>query len=456
MDEKDYFAVYDKKMLWRANLYIKETSNDWNDLYPWNAPPAHEVAVSGGNPAWGKKADGTWDGDAWGYNEWNRRMKRTPEFVSGKSVGLANLPAGDGKQVVEFPAFTPLRTLPSGQAPSASNSFGGTVAYSYPQHDHEPSDANPGYSGSQDSPFDFLWKMLSQKTSLSTAYDANGVAKTQQSTTSWSGTKAPKDSWKNYSPGTNAAPGYIPSLGLWYRDCDNGMDNDESGVSGLAWSQPYIYEAGTDCLGFAQRAGSWMKNPTTYNDYIWHNLLPGEMEYGSDKSGTSTPGSIYTDARAGKREYPGDDFEHEKNSDFRSVAWTIIKKERSATATPEMLDALRHIVPGDIWVKESSIVPDNGIKRAHIAIIAKVPDDPYSITDPLTFMNGMILIEAEYTNKVQSVIKKLSLGDYNRGDIQVGTEIYEKFTVLDQKPDTVDILDPISLNCKSWAVRRLK
>ncbi|MCP4176873.1 MAG: hypothetical protein GY756_03830, partial [bacterium] len=27
----DFFAVYDKKMLWRANLYIKENNNDWND-----------------------------------------------------------------------------------------------------------------------------------------------------------------------------------------------------------------------------------------------------------------------------------------------------------------------------------------------------------------------------------------------------------------------------------------
>ena len=34
--EKDYIAVYDKKMLWRANLYINEGENDWNNVHPWN------------------------------------------------------------------------------------------------------------------------------------------------------------------------------------------------------------------------------------------------------------------------------------------------------------------------------------------------------------------------------------------------------------------------------------
>jgi len=38
---EDYIAVYDKKMLWRANQYISETEArlqnlDWNDAHPWN------------------------------------------------------------------------------------------------------------------------------------------------------------------------------------------------------------------------------------------------------------------------------------------------------------------------------------------------------------------------------------------------------------------------------------
>lgn len=34
--EKNYIAVYDKKMLWRANLYIDEGAGDWNNVHPWN------------------------------------------------------------------------------------------------------------------------------------------------------------------------------------------------------------------------------------------------------------------------------------------------------------------------------------------------------------------------------------------------------------------------------------
>lgn len=29
--------VYDHKMLWRANLYIDEGGEDWNDLHPWDS-----------------------------------------------------------------------------------------------------------------------------------------------------------------------------------------------------------------------------------------------------------------------------------------------------------------------------------------------------------------------------------------------------------------------------------
>lgn len=51
MKDSDYIAVYDKKMLWRANLYIDEgVGKDWNDAFPWNDPANNEWFVS--------KADG--------------------------------------------------------------------------------------------------------------------------------------------------------------------------------------------------------------------------------------------------------------------------------------------------------------------------------------------------------------------------------------------------------------
>ena len=56
---KDYIAVYDKKMLWRANLYIdkkeKELEDrDWNEAHPWNVPC--DPATEKDSPWW-------WDGD---------------------------------------------------------------------------------------------------------------------------------------------------------------------------------------------------------------------------------------------------------------------------------------------------------------------------------------------------------------------------------------------------------
>jgi hypothetical protein len=64
-------------------------------------------------------------------------------------------------------------------------------------------------------------------------------------------------------------------------------------------------------------------------------------------------------------------------------------------------------------------------------------------------MDQMILIEGEYTNKIQSVIKKLSVGDYNHDNLTEGKTIYPSFT-LDKDQDE------FSLNCKTWAIRRLK
>jgi hypothetical protein len=75
--------VYDKKLLWRANLYIAEQSNDWNDIHPWNAP--------------------------FSENEWNKRYSSLPEFSQ------ENMPDPDaedsGKQNMTPHFFTEPRTV---------------------------------------------------------------------------------------------------------------------------------------------------------------------------------------------------------------------------------------------------------------------------------------------------------------------------------------------------------
>jgi hypothetical protein len=73
--EGDYLSVYDKKLLWRANLYIDEGGGDWNDLHPWNAPPAS-----------GERAPAWWD-SSWGYNSWN--LSGTPGVPGGQVTSVA-------------------------------------------------------------------------------------------------------------------------------------------------------------------------------------------------------------------------------------------------------------------------------------------------------------------------------------------------------------------------------
>ena len=85
--------------------------------------------------------------------------------------------------------------------------------------------------------------------------------------------------------------------------------------------------------------------------------------------------------------------------------------------------------------------------REHIAIVAFVPNDP-AITDPLVFLDQMTLIEGEFTNKIQSVIKKLSAGDYNRGNVTGPIQFYPAFDLAQDVE--------LGLNCQAWAIRRLK
>jgi len=90
----------------------------------------------------------------------------------------------------------------------------------------------------------------------------------------------------------------------------------------------------------------------------------------------------------------------------------------------------------------------SGSLNAHIAVVAYVPADAAELSvDEL--MNRIILIEAEYNNKIQSVIKVLSVGEYNMGKIPLGKQIYLNFIT----PKTGN---EINLNCQSWAIRRLK
>ena len=142
--------------------------------------------------------------------------------------------------------------------------------------------------------------------------------------------------------------------------------------------------------------------------------------------------------------------------DERSTNYSakVVGRNVEANDVQPDIEALRRIIPGDIFVKDSINGPGTTGDQDdecdnHIAIVASVPGDPYAITDPVDYMNQIILIEAEFNNRIQSVIKVLSLGDYNQSKIPLGLMIYSNFDT----PQTGDMLD---LKCQLWEIRRLK
>jgi hypothetical protein len=233
MEEKEYFAVYDKKMLWRANLYIDDEANDWNNLNNWNAPLDE--------------------------NDWN--------------YGQGGDKEGKGGQF-------PLQAFSSPRTQSANNDdVSKHVAYDYPGRKTDwatlPADAQQCI----DTPILFNQKMLQLKTYLAQSFNTNGdEAANVQANNAWDMTTAPKHRWSKYlkvAKNDRALPG----LGLLYYDWANGQGNldpdlkkDVVGTTGKAFhddTAPYDVSPdhiGTDCVGLAKN--SIMYPGTTY---VWNS-----------------------------------------------------------------------------------------------------------------------------------------------------------------------------------------
>jgi len=175
--EEDSLGVYDEKMLWRANLYIKEDSDDWNDRNPWDAPPSgtiekgsftrnhkrttfKQATLIGNNiKLITDDSKSIW----YGHNEWNVKYDGKVRLDSTKIepdetdylTYLRNLPnnKGDGKQVVKFNSYTNIPSI------TGSKTESNVVAYSY---------------GSSDSPFEFNDELLQQKEFRNNYYSKTG------------------------------------------------------------------------------------------------------------------------------------------------------------------------------------------------------------------------------------------------------------------------------------------
>ncbi|MCR5218971.1 hypothetical protein [Treponema sp.] len=138
-DLSTILKVYDKKMIWRANLYVDERSDDssvhdWNDLHPWNVPCDEKTLLT----PW-------WWSEGWGFNNWNRTL-----FATEFDGPMNELPQGNGMQVITLPEYTSFRSK------NTTSTIRNNISYDY----------NENGISAWDSPFDFAYKMKMQNESL--------------------------------------------------------------------------------------------------------------------------------------------------------------------------------------------------------------------------------------------------------------------------------------------------
>lgn len=333
-------AVYDKKMLWRANLYVdKDSPVDWNNLHPWirsiNQP-----------------------------NEWNHGQGGGREGLGGQS------------QLQQFTTIGP------------GDAVGRYLPYDYPRG----KDGTDALGTATDSPFAFNRKMMQLKEWQNTKYRENGELRnvTSQSNDIWNKTVAPANLWEGYfnsqsvlnsailnafSSSSNLA---LPQVGLFYYLYDYFRDSshldkrlrddlqiktqDGANVSlggylrynqnGNDFSPRHI---GVDCIGFAQRAASYADNPYFWPDFADDTLV--------DIGDGST-----------KRSYPS-------GKDAQGNCYSISVANRNNNA------GLKFLVPGDVVTYDTP-----GHPNSHVAIVQNISLEP----DGSALPGDVSLIEAYF------------------------------------------------------------
>ncbi|MBN1243791.1 MAG: hypothetical protein JXA15_13905 [Spirochaetales bacterium] len=405
--DKDYFAVYDKKLLWRANLYLRQNeatlgNGDWNDVHPWNAPPLGTVQVrNAADEEVNASIASAWWSESWGHNEWNRKHDPSSEPPLSVFTGINELPIGNGGQVIEIASFARFY--------GGGGTTQGAVAYSFPGHHYEPNYSlkddkpverymryvatyNPGNgaiggrgnAGSMDSPFDFNRKLISQlelrrlSNPLSPMVPAtgwNGYSTAMPDGVAEADTKPETFTAPAPDTGTllsaSATRAFIPGLGLWYLKHDYNTD--------ASWERrgSWILEAGTDCIGFANRAASYSGNGYTE----WVDLDEGWTE-GNGIANIWNQLNSYS----GTRVYPRTTTDQSLPTVTNAKSYEIFRRE--SINFSDIIDEdeysnekekISRIVPGDIFY----------YYPGHIAIVAEV-----------IYVDGVVdnirLIEATY------------------------------------------------------------
>jgi hypothetical protein len=360
---EDFLAVYDHKMLWRANLYIDERDGseggvrddpfsrtryaDWNDAYPW---------VEG--------------------NEWNKTFDL--DYLLGTVAGgnntftITGLQEGNGGQVIRPHDFT-WNHKGGGDQDIAD----GRVAYDY---------------NGQDSPFEFNFKMDNQRV-LNMHGLTNGLYGYEQEDAVGDATIAPMiddqrlhanylkgaeyphdeadmaqanyivDAEPVTIDGNNYFP-YVPSLSNSVGDPSTG-----DGIVGLPANPTYAgFAAGLDCVAFVMRSAGYPGNRYTLTQPGTPRHL-GPALWGQSRGLTRYP-------------YVGE--------------FGVEVTRRNPFGDPVGLEFVR---PGDVMYFTAE---DDETRGAHAAIVVSVIDggnpEVAGAPDGVIQMDEIWFIESTYSN----------------------------------------------------------
>jgi len=366
-DDSDFVATYDKKLLWRANLYIKEDHSDWNDLHPWTIG-----------------------------NEWNKQYDFDKLLnicdTDNTNFSINTLVDGDGTQ-------------------SCLDIHSATYCY---RRDNDLKVTNKMAYNLQghDSPFEYNFKLDNQLAFTSNyftdraVFEENSVKEGEK----WNKHGAPNGDHSNYM---HQKAMYLQkkissgTVGNYKNDMDSDakifhsdyleidskrhypyLPSLSNSIMGLysnslnSYPKPNTggYGAGTDCIGFTERSASYANN-----DYTWLNI--GTVMWGESRDTTSYP---YLD------EY----------STLICKRYTKIVKNKTVSDKEKIKEMLKYAVPGDMifWCKTGYNGTSKGI---HIMMVN-------SIKPNAKVGEGYELIESTYF--------KNKNGDYF-GSVRLGKKI---------------------------------
>lgn len=395
-EKKDLIGVYDKKALWRGNLFISN-NNDWNDVHTWDD-----------SKDW--IAENEWNIDRIDYNVNQNREEK-----------------GNGTQIIDIHSFSNILYK--------DHDIHNAVAYGFPENDTT--------SNCRDTPFEFNSKMEVQRKLLGYKYNEHGVEFkipknkwTEQHTTidtmseefyvtnvqdlppdisftdkdslmsikSWDRTTAPGSNWDNYdkNPVQNIDL-YLPGLGLIRR----GSYFENSAVAPsqefkqtlftLPAGKTYAHynngqqywadrSAGLDCVGFAQNSAGASGNrwPDVNIDRTYPYTVEDSLLRGTDSK-------YYSYLIAGK-----------SNS---------VMDDRGATYL--QVGDINLIKPGDIMYYTG--LPSNSISGYHIMVVESVELDENGNIN----IENVSIIESTFHrgDKIAHVQRGIPMRNYTEGQM---------------------------------------